>query len=108
MKYYTKDHIWLEHDEATGHLNVGVTRQGNEALDDGITLVEAADGKLTVESTKQVFEIELPVKGELLEGSVAFPPHAWTADLFVTAYKPGYELDTSQCMDEEAYRKYVE
>lgn len=107
MKYYTKDHIWLEPDEDTGCLNVGVTRQGNEALDNGITLVEAADGRLTVESTKQVFEFELPVKGELRECSVGFPPDAWTEDLFVTVYEPGYELDTSQCMDEEAYRKYA-
>jgi hypothetical protein len=108
MKYYTKNHIWLEQDERTGRLNVGVTMQGNEALDNGITMVEAFDGKLSVESTKQVFELELPVRGELRECSIAFPPDAWTEDLFVTSYEPGYDLDTSQCMDEEAYRKYVE
>ena len=105
MKWYTKDHVWLEPDERSGRLLVGITHEGSEAMD-GITYVEAVDGKLVVESAKKSMEIELPVKGVLQEASMS--PASWPRDLIVTAYEPGYELDTSQCMDEEAYMKYVE
>ena len=106
MKWYTKDHVWLQPDNDTGKLLVGITQQGNDAMG-GITYVEAVDGKLVVESAKKSIELELPVKGELMEVAVA-PPDDWTTYYVFTVFEPGYELDTSQCMDEEAYRKYVE
>lgn len=108
MKYYTKDHVWLRPDNETGRLEIGITVHGNAALDNSITFVETSDGKLFVESVKKAFELELPVKGELYNTVIGVPAGEWDEDLLVASYDPGYELDTSQCMDEEAYRKYVE
>lgn len=105
MKWYTKDHVWLEPDERTGKLVVGITHEGNEAMD-GITYIEAVDGKLVVESVKTSLEITLPVKGKMQEISMAGPV-TWPRDYAVTVFEPGYELDTSQCMDEEAYMEYA-
>ena len=106
MRYYTKEHVWLEPDETTGVLKVGITMRGNDELD-GITYVQPVDGILDVESVKIYREVPLPVTGVQRGEIYAAPSNTgWDPERVLCTFDPGYTLDMSKCMTSAEYMQY--
>ena len=119
MKLYTKDHEWvvIEGDTAT----FGITDHAQSQLGDvvfvevpeiGRTLDKGAEAAV-VESVKAASEVYAPVAGTVIAANTALADDpgrvnleaeggAWFAKLEVAA-----DLDTSDLMDEAAYKAFV-
>ena len=102
MRKYTKSHLWFE--EKPDRTDIGITRQGNEAMD-GRTYVEVVRNTcITVESRKSCVDIPSEATGELLPYPLEVP-----LDLDKPiAYLPKGVSWKGELMDEKEYEKYCE
>ena len=119
MRYFTKDHEWIDVDGTTATVGITDYAQGQLGdvvfveLPDAGRVVEAGKEAAVVESVKAASEVYAPVSGTVTEANAAL---ADTPDLVNTAPEgdgwffrltlsnPG-ELDG--LMDEAAYKAFV-
>lgn len=121
MRYFTKDHEWIEVDESGDTATVGITDYAQAQLGD-IVFVElpAASTKLVkggdaavVESVKAASDVYAPVTGVVsdanpsLEGEPGLVNSSPEGDgwFFTIVIEDRAELD--ELMDEAKYREYV-
>ena len=120
MRYYTRDHEWIDVDGASG--TVGITDYAQGQLGDVVFVelpepgraVEAGKEAAVVESVKAASEVYAPVSGTVTEANGAL---ADTPDLVNSAPEGEgwfFRLTLSDpgqlggLMDEAAYKAYVE
>ena len=120
MRYYTRDHEWIDVDGASG--TVGITDYAQGQLGDVVFVelpepgraVEAGKEAAVVESVKAASEVYAPVSGTVTEANAAL---ADTPDLVNSAPEGDgwfFRLTLSDpgqlggLMDEAAYKAYVE
>lgn len=116
---YTKDHEWIDVQGSKG--TVGVTSYAVEQLGDivHIELPEAGksyksgDSFGTIESTKTVSDLYMPVSGKILEVNAAIKkaPESLQADTYKNGWLVKIELtnvsETSALLDASAYEAFV-
>jgi len=119
MRYFTKDHEWIEVDSGTA--TVGITDYAQGQLGDVVfvelpdvgRVVEAGKEAAVVESVKAASEVYAPVSGTVTEANAAL---ADTPDLVNTAPEGDgwfFRLTLSKpdelegLMDEGAYKAFV-
>lgn len=116
---YTKDHEWI--DAATGTCTVGVTAYAVDQLGDIVHVelpkvgetFEAGASFGTIESTKTVSDLYMPVAGKVLavNKQVLDQPESLQADAYQNGWLLKLEVpagaNTSQLMDAQAYEKFV-
>jgi glycine cleavage system H protein len=116
---YTKDHEWLDAQATTA--TVGVTAYAIDQLGDIVHVELPQVGETfdagaafgTIESTKTVSDLYMPVGGKVVEVNKAAvgQPESLQAD----PYKNGWlvkiefkgKLESAQLLDAKAYEKYV-
>lgn len=120
MRYYTRDHEWIDVDGASA--TVGITDYAQGQLGDVVFVelpepgrtVEAGKEAAVVESVKAASEVYAPVSGTVTEANAAL---ADTPDLVNSAPEGDgwfFRLTLSDpgqlggLMDEAAYKAYVE
>lgn len=117
---YTKDHEWLS-PVSGGTAKVGVTAYAIEHLGDIVHVempeigqsFDGGDPFGTIESTKTVSDIYLPVSGKISEVNkqIASNPEKLQDDAYENGWIIEIEVpggaDTSHLMNAEAYEKYV-
>lgn len=120
MRYFTRDHEWIEVDGATATVGITDYAQGQLGdvvfveLPDAGRVVEAGKEAAVVESVKAASEVYAPVSGTVTEANTAL---ADTPDLVNTAPEGDgwfFRLTLSNpaelegLMDEGAYKAFVD
>lgn len=117
---YTKDHEWLETSGATA-ATIGVTQYAIEQLGDIVHVelpqvgesFEAGSAFGTIESTKTVSDLYMPVKGKILEVNkgATTSPESLQSDPYKNGWLIKVELtgkpDLAALLDAGAYGKFV-
>lgn len=119
MRYYTKDHEWIDADGGTA--TVGITSYAQEQLGDivfvevpacGTKVIKGGDAAV-VESVKAASDVYAPVSGTVTEGNAALegePALVNTApegDGWFFKLTLDDEGELSGLMDESAYMSFV-
>jgi glycine cleavage system H protein len=116
---YTKDHEWVESAGATA--KVGVTAYAIEQLGDIVHVelpkvgdtFEAGSAFGTIESTKTVSDLYMPMAGKVVEvnQAAAAKPESLQSDPYKNGWLVKVELkgkgDTAGLLDAKAYEQYV-
>ena len=102
MKKYTRTHLWFE--KKDDRTDIGITPQGDDAMQ-GITFVEVVRNTcITVESTKSCEDIPNESTGGLLPYPLEFPLNLDKP----VAYLPEGAVWKGELLDEEQYKAYCE
>ena len=102
MRKYTRTHLWFE--QKDDRTDIGITLQGNDAMQ-GITFVEVVRNTcITVESSKSCEDIPNESTGELLPYPLEIP-----LDLDKpVAYLPEGVVWKGELLVEQEYKRYCE
>lgn len=118
-KFYTEEHEWLEVDGK--QVKMGLTEYAVEHLGDIVYVelpevddeVEAEEEFSSVESVKSTSEIFAPVNGKIVEVNERLDeePELLNAspleEGWVVVIEAEEDVDTSEFMDEEAYKAFI-
>ena len=116
---YTKDHEWIETQGSKG--TVGVTAYAVEQLGDIVHIelpeagksYKAGDSFGTIESTKTVSDLYMPVTGKILEVNSALKtaPESLQADAYKNGWLVRIEMtnpaDASGLLDANSYEAFI-
>ena len=116
---YTKDHEWIDVQGSKG--TVGVTAYAVDQLGDIVHIELPEAGKAyksgdsfgTIESTKTVSDLYMPVSGKIVEVNAAIKkaPESLQADTYKNGWLVKIELtnvsETSSLLDAAAYEAFV-
>jgi glycine cleavage system H protein len=116
---YTKDHEWIDAQGATG--TIGVTAYAVEQLGDIVHIdlpevgktYKAGDSFGTIESTKTVSDLYMPVEGKVtaVNGAVKGSPESLQTDSYKNGWLVKIELanpaDATKLMDAAAYESFI-
>lgn len=115
MRWYSKQHIWIDDEFRTGLSDYAVKEIGE------IVFIEqkkpgekiAKDGVFAaIESSKSVFELQLPVAGEITEinSKLAKDPSKINKDPYkegwIVKIEPVNENEIKELFDFESYKKF--
>lgn len=116
---YTKDHEWIELEGSKG--TVGVTGYAVEQLGDIVHIelpeagksYKAGDSFGTIESTKTVSDLYMPVSGKIVEvnAAVRSAPESLQTDSYAKGWLVKIEMtstpDASSLLDASAYEAFT-
>jgi glycine cleavage system H protein len=116
---YTKDHEWIDAQGATA--TIGVTAYAVEQLGDIVHIdlpevgktYKAGDSFGTIESTKTVSDLYMPVAGKVtaVNGAVKGSPESLQTDSYKNGWLVKIELsnpaDATKLMDAAAYESFI-
>jgi glycine cleavage system H protein len=116
---YTKDHEWIDAQGAIG--TIGVTAYAVEQLGDIVhidlpevgKIYKAGDSFGTIESTKTVSDLYMPVAGKVtaVNGAVKGSPESLQTDSYKNGWLVKIELtnpaDATNLMDAAAYESFI-
>lgn len=116
---YTKDHEWIDAQGATA--TIGVTAYAVEQLGDIVHIdlpevgktYKAGDSFGTIESTKTVSDLYMPLAGKVtaVNGAVKASPESLQTDSYKNGWLVKIELansaDTTKLMDAAAYESFI-
>jgi glycine cleavage system H protein len=116
---YTKDHEWIDIQGAKG--TVGVTAYAIEQLGDIVHIdlpaaggsYKAGDSFGTIESTKTVSDLYMPVSGKVVEvnASVKSSPESLQSDAYKNGWLVRIEManpsDAASLMDAKSYEAFT-
>ena len=122
MKKFTKDHEWIEVNEATA--TIGITDYAQNQLGDVVYVsltkniddeVLIGDDVAEIESVKSVSQVYAPISGKLIEFNTIFEDESKSAIVNEDPYGDGWIFklnitDNSQIdslMDEDQYKKFI-
>ncbi len=116
---FTKDHEWI--DQTTGTAKIGVTAYAIDQLGDIVHVELPQAGEMfqagaafgTIESTKTVSDLYMPVSCKIIEVNKAAQDHpeSLQADPYAKGWLVKVEVsgkvDTTTLLDAKAYEKFV-
>jgi glycine cleavage system H protein len=122
MRYFTRDHEWIEVDSSGDTATVGITDYAQQQLGDIVFVEVPASGRqlskgddaAVVESVKAASDVYAPVSGVVGEGNPSLEDNPGLVNeaaegdgwFFTIVLEDKGELDG--LMDEAAYRAFVE